>query len=495
MKKFSLLALIFAITLQPLCAQTKSAKMPKLNELKEYVAELKTGDKDLTNTVWSVAVADAKTGQKLFDFNSNYSLLPASNLKLVTTGIGLFLLGSDYTFKTKLAYTGNISDSVLYGNLYIIGGGDPSLGSSIYSNTVPDSVFLKWTNAVKNLGIKQIAGRIVGDTRFFDDQIRYGSWELDDFGTDYGAGVSGIQFMDNLCKVYIQSAASLDKKPSILRVVPYLPEVSWENYMTSADSANATGVDIYMWDYSNRALLYGKVRANSRTRTLSAAIPNTAYTCVWYFNKYLNNNGITTSNRVEVMERRIPDFERQQKTVFYTYNSPVYTEIIHETNKSSNNCFAETILKTIGAEIGGDGSISEGRDIVEKKLEELQVNTDGFRQADGSGLARQDFVTTNFMCNFLSMMYNRPEFPNFIQSLPIAGVDGTMSDMLKGTAAEGNVKAKSGSLGSVRSYSGYVTTKSGVDLCFSFIFNNYTCRTSEITKKIEKMMVILAEAK
>ncbi|MDR2651039.1 MAG: D-alanyl-D-alanine carboxypeptidase/D-alanyl-D-alanine-endopeptidase [Prevotellaceae bacterium] len=490
MKKIVFLILAFIVTCKPVFSQNNSTEFQKFIE---YVDTLKLYDNDLTNAVWSVSVADAKNGDFLFEHNSQYCLLPASNMKIVTTGVGLLLLGADYTFKTKLEYTGNIIDLTLDGDIYIVGGGDPSLGSAIYENTVPDTVFNKWTQAIKNLGINNIKGKIIADTRFFDDENRPGSWEFDDIGTDYGAGISGIQFIDNQCKLYIQPASSIDKKPSLDSVQPYIPEISWENYLTSTDSANASGISLYSSPYSSRALLTGKVLTNSRSRIISAAIPNPAYTCAWYFNDYLNRNGIKTSNRMEVLERRTPYLSNQNHTHFYTYNSPAYTDIIYETNKSSNNSFAETILKTIGAESGNDGSIYEGRKLVVEKLKNINVTTDGFQQSDGSGLSRHNFVTTKFLCEYLSAMYNSDVYEDFIQSFPVAGVDGTMKNMLKKTAAEGNVKAKSGSLSAVRSYSGYVTTKSGKDLCFSFIFNNFTCRSTVITTKIEKLMILLSE--
>ena len=495
MKKNYLLIMLFIIAFQPVFAQKSVTKKTlKLNEFKEYVDTLKTQDKDLRNAVWSVAVADAATGKLLTEYNSDFSLLPASNMKVVTTGAGLLLLGADYSFKTKLEYVGSITDSVLNGDIYVVGGGDPSLGSSIYKNTIPDSVFLKWTQAIKLAGIKRINGRVIGDTRFFDDENRGGSWELNDIGTDYGAGVSGIQFIDNICKLYIESASSIDKKPNIVRIEPYIPEISWENYLTSVEDKDASGFDIYSSPYSDRVFLLGKMMINTKGRNYSAAIPNPAYTCVWYFNKYLNKNGISTSNRVELLERKTPYLSTEKRTHFYTYNSPNIVEIINETNKSSNNSFAESILKVIGAELGKDGSSGEGSKIVATKLKDLGVKTDGFQQADGSGLSRQGFVTTKFLCGYLSMMYNNSQYENFVQSFPIAGVDGTMKNMLKGTAAEKNVKAKSGSLSGTRSYSGYVTTKSGQDLCFSFIMNNFSCKSSVITKKLEKLMTLLAEA-
>lgn len=482
--------MICAVVLHPLQAQKKI----KINEFAKHVKTLKNTDKDLKHALWSVSVSDAQTGAFLFEYNSNSSLLPASNMKIVTTGIGLFLLGADYQFKTILAYTGTITDSILNGDIYIIGGGDPSLGSSVYSNTVPDSVFMQWTQAIRNMGIKQINGTIIGDTRFFDDQNRFSSWEFDDIGTDYGAGISGIQFIDNICKLYIESASSTDKKPNLVRIEPYIPEIAWENHLTSVDSAAEGRFSVYSSPYSSRSLLIGSLPVKSRNRAVSVALPNPAYTCVWYFNRYLNHNGIFTSNRIDILERRTPDFNKENRNNFYTYKSPVLTEIINETNKSSNNSFAETILKTIGAELGEDGSISAGRKLVAEKLKELNVDTDGFQQSDGSGLSRQGFVTTRFLCNYLSMLYNSNMYSTFVNSLPIAGIDGTMKNMLKNTVAENNVKAKSGSLSGVRSYSGYVTTKSGKDLCFSFVFNNFTCKSAAITRKMEKLMILLAEA-
>ncbi|MDR1348499.1 MAG: D-alanyl-D-alanine carboxypeptidase/D-alanyl-D-alanine-endopeptidase [Prevotellaceae bacterium] len=490
LKKISFLVFISIAVYKPALSQDKSADFEKFAK---YVDTMKQYDNDLTNAVWSVSVADAKSGNFLFEHNSQYCLLPASNMKIVTTGAGLLLLGADYTFKTKLEYTGNIADSTLDGDIYIVGGGDPSLGSAIYENTVPDTVFYKWTQAIKNLGINSIKGKIIADTRFFDDENRPGSWEFDDIGTDYGAGVSGIQFIDNKCKLYIHPASCIDKKPSLDSVQPYIPGISWENNLTSTDSLNEAGISLFSSPYSSRALLTGKVLTNSRNRSISAAIPNPAYTCTWYFNDYLNRNGVKTSSRMEVLERRTSYLSNQNHTHFYTYSSPAYTEIIYETNKSSNNSFAETILKTIGAESGSDGSIYEGRKVVAEKLKDMNVTTDGFQQSDGSGLSRHNFVTTRFLCEYLSAMYSSDVYEDFVRSFPVAGVDGTMENMLKKTAAEGNVKAKSGSLSAVRSYSGYVTTKSGKDLCFSFVFNNFTCRSAVITAKIEKLMIILSE--
>jgi D-alanyl-D-alanine carboxypeptidase/D-alanyl-D-alanine-endopeptidase (penicillin-binding protein 4) len=490
MKKHFLLIMLLIIAFQPLSAQKKL----NLKAFEKYVETLKTTDDDLKHALWSVSVADAATGKFLFEYNSNFSVMPASNMKIVTTGIGLFLLGADYHFKTKLEYTGTIIDSVLNGDIYIVGGGDPSLGSAIYSNTVPDSVFLQWTQAIRHLGINRINGTIIGDTRFFDDENRFSSWEVDDIGTDYGAGVSGIQFIDNICKLHIESAANISKKPNLVRIEPYIPEIAWENHLTSVEDERTNGITVFSSPFSSRALLFGKVPVNSRNRTMSVAIPNTAYTCVWYFNKFLNLHGISTSNRVDILERRTPDLNKENRKYFYTYNSPVYTEIINETNKSSNNSFAESILKTIGAELGGDGTVYEGRKLVVEKLKELNVPTDGFQQSDGSGLSRHGFVTTKFLCSYLSMLYNSDVYNHFVQSLPIAGVDGTMKNMLKNTAAERNVKAKSGTISSGRSYSGYVTTKNGQELCFSFIFNNFTVRSAVITQKLEKLMILLAEA-
>ncbi|MDR2293289.1 MAG: D-alanyl-D-alanine carboxypeptidase/D-alanyl-D-alanine-endopeptidase [Prevotellaceae bacterium] len=491
MKKTGFLIFVFIITCKPVFSQNNSTALQKFVE---YVDTMKLYDNDLTNAVWSVSVADAQSGEILFEHNAQYSLLPASNMKIVTAGAGLLLLGADYTFKTKLEYTGNIVDSILHGDIYITGGGDPSLGSAVYENTVPDTVFNKWLQAVKSLGINNIKGKIIADTRFFDDENRPGSWEFDDIGTDYGAGISGIQFADNKCQLYIQPSASVDKKPSLDSVKPYVPEISWENYLVSTDSINASGISVFSSPYSKRALLTGKVLTNSHSRTVPAAIPNPAYTCAWYFNKYLNQNGIITSNLIEILERRTSDLPNQNRKHFYTYNSPKYTEIIYETNKNSNNSFAETILKTAGAELGNDGSIYEGRKLIAAKLKDMNVATDGFQQSDGSGLSRHNFVTTKFLCQYLSAMYNSAVYDDFIKSFPVAGVDGTMKNMLKNTAAEGNVKAKSGSLSAVRSYSGYLTAKTGKDLCFSFIFNNFTCKSAIITAKIEKLMILLSES-
>ncbi len=470
---------------------SKEAKAP----LVSYINQLKE-DSVLKHAAWSIRVVNTANGEVIAGFNDQMSLLPASNMKVITTGVGLLLLGQDYHFTTNIKYDGNISaDSTLVGNLYIVGGGDPSLGSVVFPQTVPDSVFFKWTELVKKAGIKRIAGSIIADPNgVFDDEYRNSSWSWGDIATGYGAGTSGIQFADNLFTIEVVPGTKVGETGAIRLGKQYPPNVVIENRVVTVKADSTTSIDVLSSPYSSRIIVTGTIALNrSKPYSTDAAIPEPSYTCAWYFNEYLNSKGIGTSGNVEVCYADCLNSSKAERFTIGSYSSPPLSEIVKETNKSSNNCYAESIMKIIGYELSGAGSTNAGRKLVIETLKKQQLKLGGVKIVDGSGLSRKDILTTTFICDYLTMMSKSALFDVFNESLPIAGVDGTMKGMLKGTAAYNNVRAKSGSLEGVRSYSGYVTTKSGKKLCFSMLSNGYTCPTSEITKRWENLMKLMAE--
>ena len=177
---------------------------------------------------------------------------------------------------------------------------------------------------------------------------------------------------------------------------------------------------------------------------------------------------------------------------FYTNYSPALIDIINITNLHSNNFFAESILKQIGYKISNYGSNQNGFDVIKSHWVQEEININGLNQFDGSGLSRFDAVSTDFMVDMLKSTAKKKTFDMFYNSLPSAGETGTLRNMCKGTLAEGNVHAKSGTMTRVKSYSGYVTTKSGEMLAFAIISNNHTSSASAMKKHFENLMVLMA---
>lgn len=496
MRKFTFISLAIIFLLPGITvAQKKQRVISKEAKasLVSYVEELKTRDTVLHHALWGIKVMNPANGDVVVSYNEDASMSPASNMKLVTTGLTLLTLGPDYRYETHLKYDGEIAaDSVLVGNLYIVGGGDPTLGSDAFPQTAPDSVFSYWAKALKEAGIKRITGSIIADpTTVFDEEYRPGTWAWGDISTGYGAGLGGLQFADNLFRLTMVPNSKEGEPALIKSIVPHIPNVVFENYVTTVKADSMGGVDIINSPYSPRIIMLGTMAINRSESRQSISMPDPAYVCAWYFNQYLSWNGVATSGNIQVYHIKAPVDTKDLYTIS-TYYSPPMSDIVKETNKVSNNSYAESLLKIVAYEQKGVGSRWVGTRVFTELLEKEGLNTRGITLSDGSGLSRKDMLNPAFLCDYLAMMKKTPVYEIFDESLPLAGVDGTLKNMLKGTAAQGNLRAKSGTLSDARAYSGYVTTKSGQELVFSIIMNNYKYGR-EVTQRLEKLMRLIAE--
>ncbi len=473
-------------------AKKKPVSKSEKSELVEYIDALGR-DSLLRHASWSIRVVDLDNGSVVVSHNEQASLIPASNMKVVTTGAALLLLGPDYRFTTTLSYDGEITaDSTLCGNLYVAGGGDPSLGSSVWPATSPDSVFRVWTAAIKAAGIKKITGSVNADvTGVFDDSYRSLSWNWGDIALGYGAGTNPLQFADNRFRISLTAGAAVGDEAYVSPAQPYVPGCVIENRTVTTRADSAFDVDILSSPYSSRVIVTGGVPMGKKRLAINAAMPDPALACVWHFDSHLRSGGIATSGNIGVCRTK-PDSVARRYTIL-VYPSPPLSELISETNKNSNNCYAESLLKIIGYEKSGTGSTKAGARAISQLLRQKGMGKDsGFNQADGSGISRKNFITTAFMCDYLLMMSRSEQFAAFHKSLPVAGVDGTMKNLMRGQAGEKRVAAKSGTMEFVRGYSGYVTTRGGHRLCFSVVFNNYLCPATAISRRLCDLMNLMA---
>ncbi len=473
-------------------ADNKFSSYPGRQNLLDKIVET-DNDPIFENATWSIIVNEAKSGKNIAKFNENKSLIPASLMKAITTGVGYWQLGANFTFDTKFEYSGEITqDSILNGNLYIVGGADPTLCCFLWKNTNPDTLFYKWTKLLKEKGISKITGKIIADISMFDDLTIPGTWQWSDIGNYYGASSTPLMFNENLINIWFSSSDSIGVKAQIDSIYPKMPWITLVNYVQSAANNTGDNVCVYSQPNGTNILLKGTIPAGKSAFKVKAANTKPDYTLLWNFNNYLNENGIKTSNYFsEVTFRDIPDTNVKRKLLFVN-KSPSYNAIASHTNKYSHNTFAEIILKTLGYRRSGVGSFYSGTKAIDFALANKGISTKGFINVDGSGLSRNNLVTTSMICNYLSAMTKSYAFNSFYLSLSEAGSSGTLSWMMKGTSAAKNLRAKSGSLEQIKSYGGYVKCTNGNLLCFSIIVNNYSCSSLLINKKIEELMVAIS---
>ncbi|MCI1719438.1 MAG: D-alanyl-D-alanine carboxypeptidase/D-alanyl-D-alanine-endopeptidase [Bacteroidales bacterium] len=461
-----------------------------------YVNEVLKKDATWQNAVAGVMAVD-QNGKVLAKWNENLPLLTASTMKTVTTGLGLLYLGENYKFETKIAYSGSIKGGVLHGNLYIIGGGDPTLGSSDPVAYKIDSVFGVWTKAIKEAGINKIEGSIVGDDSFFEREQMPGSWCWDDLGTDYGSAPCGLAFGEDVQQIKIIPGKTVGAPARVVMGYPFTPGVKIINNVTTGPAKSGDRSGFYTSDIEPVGTFEGTVGIDRDTVKYGISNKYSYLTCGYAFHDYLVANGVSVPASVISIEEARKDDGDITPTLLTTTYSPELWKIVTVTNHISNNFYAETILKTIGKKMTGVGSYRSSLPCIHKLLKQYGVDDNGFTSADGCGLSRENYVSTAFFCRYYAMMEKQDVFQKFFESLPYPGVgtlEGVLDDIDPVVAAR--VHAKSGSLSSVKCYAGFVkgAGKTGL-IRFAILVNNYSAPTRHMQKGLEGFMQSLAEAK
>lgn len=466
--------------------------------LKNEIEALKK-DPDLKNASWGLYVVENETGKQICAYNSDIVLEPASVMKIVTTGAALSILGPSYVFETKLEYSGTIdSAGNLHGNLYIKGGGDPTIGSQRFDNTVSiDSVFSEFYIALKQNHILHINGAIVGDASVFEENPAAGSWLWEDIGNYYASGAYGLNVYENYYRLYFDAGDKIGSPAKLTKMKPVMDDLTFINYVKTAEAGSGDNVIIYGQPYSDVRILEGTVPFGRSDFDVDGSIPDppgyfSKLFSSYLYNKVIKADGPVTTDRAMSWNNKTDTTTRTQ---IAQHVSPKLSEIIKPTNIKSVNLFAEAILKALGMKKKNGGSKKAGIEVVKSFWASKNVDLKGFEMEDACGLSRKNKISTRQLCEMLRVLSNEKIYKVFTQSLPVAGQSGGMASMLKNTVADKNLKAKTGNMDKIKSYAGYVTNAGGKELAFALIFNNYACPNAELKKKSEKLLLLISQTK
>ena len=385
------------------------------------------------NSHIGILAVNPRTGDTLYSRNAGRLFMPASNMKIVTGSVALALLGPDYRYKTAFVSRGGaIRDSVLDGDLIVIGRGDPTV-----SNRAQQGDARSWmrraADSIAARGIKRVTGSLIRGGNAFPDSIYGYGWELDDLSGDSGAPVDELLYDEGMTKTH--------------RVI----------------AGRDTLVDV-------------ATRAPARTylEALAAALAERGI---------LVGGGISDSTA---------DITAPRTDTLFVVSSPPLRDILRLFEKPSQNQIAEILLHTVGLEQTGVGSADSGSAVVSRQLLEWGAERDGFVVYDGSGLSRHDLLSPETIVRTLVAIERDTAFSAFYEALPVAGVDGTLRSRMKATPAEGNMHAKTGSLQFVRSLSGYVTDADGDRLVFSLLHNHFTVPVDSVSRFQNDIGALLA---
>ena len=429
-----------------------------------------------------IHIIDLNNEKEVFGYNSEMLMIPASTMKLVTSAAALEMLGPDYRFQTKIGYTGNIVDGTLNGDLVILGGGDPAMGSEYFMDHYFHPHFLDvWAEKIKSAGINNVKGDLILDLSVYDSKKIPSTWIWEDMGNYYGAGASALTVYDNLYRITFRSEQLPGQLTEITAIYPKVPGLEFQNEVFSSN-INRDRAYVFGSPIDGKRIIRGTIPKNRRAFTIKASNPNPEILLAEDFLTHLSDNGTFISGKITTGKIDNNAFQS-----VYIQESPKLSEIVHILNEESVNLFAEHLVKQIGAEIKETGSWENGLQIITDFWSQVGLDTLQIVIEDGSGLSHFNLATPQFFTGLLTHSKNLPAFTN---SLPTAG-EGTLSRFSPNVFPGKTLKAKSGSMTRVRCYSGYLTTDKNNRLAFSIMFNHFNGEHTKMIGEIEKLLAVI----
>ncbi len=425
-----------------------------------------------------VLIESLKDGRVLYEHESTRVYMPASVLKLVTSAAALDAFGPDYRFRTELLADGAPDgDGALGCDLILKGYGDSSMETEGLSETAL---------ALKGLGIRKVNGNLVADDSYFDDTRMGWGWSWDYQSDYYAAQISALVLNRNTITVTACPAKTLWEQPGV-SAEPAGGYVTIVNNAKTAAAGNESSLNIYRRRAKNEIVVSGNIPLDADPIHVRVTVEEPALYVGEALREAMGKQGIELTGRV--LRGTAPE---QAKVICTHYSEPL-SHILALLNKPSDNLIAECLLKELGAKLKEKGSASGGIAAVSDFLKKIGGDTGQANLADGSGLSRLNMISPANIVAVLRYMHSSPHARVYIESLPIAGVDGSLAGRLKETPCEKNVTAKPGYLGWATTLAGYVRTRSGESLAFAFLMNNFLCQPEEVRKIQDRILLLLAD--
>lgn len=491
-KMINLLPLIFLTTLLSGCAihpvisddfQWSKPIDRATKELQKQIDQF-INTENLQSAIIGVYIEELNAGKVVYARNAQKLLMPASNMKIVTSAAALSLLKPDFCYSTPVYISGIIQGDTLFGDLIVKSSGDPTIKYRVPDDTT-QNLFDATIAALHNLGIKYITGALAVDVSGMPSEWGEG-WSWDDLWYYYSAKPGAIVLNENCLDLLIVPGDSI-YQPARIVVQPFDDFYRVENHLITVQPSEGRDYDFRLEFGKDKFNIWGTIPQGSDTLRISCAVENPEFYFLKTFQRALAEANIRADSTVALISAG--DYSNARLIV--EYQSVPLSEIIKRLNKISDNLYAEQLLRTLGLRFQQEGSVKAGRTVIKQWLGSVGVDTNLIFIADGSGLSRLNLVTPQNVARVLKFMRLSPYWDIFHKSLPIGGIDGTLKNRLRGSNAIGYVYAKTGYVSRVRALSGYVFTRQGQEYVFSIIANHYPVPTSVINDLQDKIVTLL----
>ncbi len=428
-----------------------------------------------------IDIQDVSNDSLLYAKYANAYMTPASIQKLFTTSVCLLKLGEDYQYKTPVMYTGKMKGHKIKGDLIIAGSGDPSMSDRFYQGDA-ETVFINWADSLLAHHIHRIKGDIVILDTLFQVKSWGAGWNWDDLAYDYTAERTSFIFNEN--RGYLVLIGTEDGQSPAMIMKPENIEIPVQNDVVTDSNITKDSVQLTSMMDGKGIRLTGSLKPNHQDEEFFA-IPNPEVVSGKILHSILMQKGIKCKGKVRVIHS-MQELKHPKMTLIFEHASPTLAKITRFTNKQSLNLASEALLLTLGR------TDKNSINILKYELQSMNINPDSIYIADGSGLSRYNMCTASQCSKLLVYMAGKPEFSTFLASLPMAGMDGTLSKRMKAIPTIGKIFAKTGSMRYVRNLSGYAMNRNHTLFAITILINDYK-NDEEMTKIQDAICSLIAE--
>ena len=432
----------------------------------------------------SVLVQNMTTGEVIDEYRSDKVVPPASVMKLLTTAACLETMGPGFRFPTILEYTGSIENGMLYGDLYVHGGCDPSLGWQGKT-----AFFTQWIKAVRAAGIKRIEGAVIADMTMLDGEAQNPGWLCEDAGNYYAPGIFALNYYGNTMNIVLKSGEP-GTVATVMKTEPQVDDIRFINRVR-CDRIQYDGAFVSGLPYSNERYLTGAVPSNLGTFGVKGDLPNPGLLLARHFTAKLREAGIAVAREADYLPDYNPLLPKRHE-LYIHYSEPL-SELIKETNINSNNLYAEALFRYLGTRYTLPGTIHNSQDLLRDYWRRRGVAVQNAIIKDGCGLAPQDAISAKAFVQLLTIMSRSKNQEAWIASLPVSGKTGTLKSLCPGTALEGRIHAKSGTIAGTKNFAGYIDMPNGDTWVFAILINSAPGKAKNIQYVIQQYLLDLTK--
>jgi D-alanyl-D-alanine carboxypeptidase/D-alanyl-D-alanine-endopeptidase (penicillin-binding protein 4) len=446
------------------------------SEISPQIEQLITQNK-ADNAFWALTVRDS-SGTILESYNPAKLIRPASNLKLLTAATALDKLGADFTYKTYMYGNGSQEGEVWNGDIVIRGSGDPSMSGKFY-NDDRLHVMQQFFDMLGTRGIRKINGNLVGNVAYFDEKLYPDGWSWDDLSFYYAVPVSALSFNNNTVDLTVRANGEVGDTPSI-EWFPF--DTDYVEFVNDQriSPGNAEYDEFYQRLLGTNTILLRSSLPRGYVEKEALSISNPPLFFLDTFEEYLQDGGIQLSGNL-IIDNNDHYWEGGSYTELGVHESVPLPNLLAQLNKESDNFYAEMLLKTSAAEYyNTKGTTELGISLVKSYLSSFGIDYRDVEMSDGSGMSSTNLISTRDLSLLLAKVQGGSAFQTFKNSLPVAGVDGSLQYRFRKSSLKNRMSAKTGYISGVRSISGYLKAKSDKTVIFSIVTNNYSTRTSYI---------------